>query len=111
MKSKILISFFSLQVFVLMQFDPGMEYRPDWGFGSSKPPLQPPQGNPNSNPAQISRMMMMPFRGGANSSSVSKGPSANTNTKTVTKASGGGEANPQGSGANTNPTAPKDDKS
>ena len=28
----------SFQVFVLMQFDPGMEYRPDWG--STKVPIK-----------------------------------------------------------------------
>jgi len=29
------------QVFVLMQFDPGMEYRPDWGMTKTLPPIGP----------------------------------------------------------------------
>lgn len=39
-----------LTVFVLMQFDPGMEYRPDWG--STKPPLK---GSTPMNPATLSQ--------------------------------------------------------
>ena len=33
-----------------MQFDPGMEYRPDWGSTKLPPPISS-QGAPNLNPA------------------------------------------------------------
>ena len=36
--------FLTPQVFVLMQFDPGMEYRPDWGVTKSLPPVGPTGG-------------------------------------------------------------------
>ena len=51
--------FVSLQVFVLMQFDPGTEYRPDWGFkpGGGRPggpggirPGRPGLGGPGGKP-------------------------------------------------------------
>ena len=36
-----------LQVFVLMQFDPGMEYRPDWGSSKVPNPLKGGGGTMN----------------------------------------------------------------
>ena len=40
-----------LQVFVLMQFDPGMEYRPDWG-STKLPPLGKGGSGGTLNPMQ-----------------------------------------------------------
>ena len=44
------------QVFVLQQFDPGMEYRPEWGFTKHQvPPLLPPPEYPGPPPASLGR--------------------------------------------------------
>ena len=65
-----------LQVFVLMQFDPGMEYRPDWGFkGMGHHP--PGQGGPlDRGPPGSSRKGGPPGAGGSMNPMLSKDPNA-----------------------------------
>jgi hypothetical protein len=89
--NSLLIDYFLFQVFVLMQFDPGMEYRPDWG--SSKGPVLPGGNIVPGGPQQQKQQQQQQQQHGIQRGAVKGLPPINN------------------SGIKGPPGAPKDDKS
>ena len=86
-----------------MQFDPGMEYRPDWGFKGGPPP--PPTGQPRGPPGPPPRGMVAPPGGGGGGMAAAAAALKMQGAKGGVNPNGPGPVDPGGGPPN------KDDKS